>query len=116
MLKTKKINSIKVKPVIVTKKEEDFCKELLPRANANVWFCAKTNSGKTVALFTMLKCLYKNARKRKKMFILVPFAGKANKDPTWQRILDYFEEKEHASVWDPMESDDDSGGQGGGTP
>src|SRR5690348_4337800 len=91
MLKTKKINSEKVEPVIASKIKPEKIKgfSLFPEIYANIFLCARKKSGKTSAIFKILQsCVNKDTK-------IVIFASTINKDDTLIHIVNYFKKKKN---------------------
>lgn len=91
MLKTKKINDEKVEPVIMPKvnPKKILGYALFPEIYANIFLCARKKSGKTSAIFKILKsCVGKYTK-------LIMFASTITKDATLIHIVDYFKKKKN---------------------
>lgn len=89
MISLKQINYHRVKKIHIPKRDTrpirgfDICEELY----ANIFLCARKKSGKTSALFKIMKeCI---GRKTK----IYVFCSTAYKDPNWIQIRKYFENK-----------------------
>ena len=61
--------------------------KLFPEVYANIFLCARKKSGKTSAIFKILKaCADKDTE-------INNFASTLNKDPNWKHIIKYFKKK-----------------------
>jgi len=90
MLKTKKINKIKVKPIPVKKIDTDKIKgyDMFPEIYANIFLCAKKKSGKTSCVSKILKeCVNKDTR----VFIFCPTH---RKDESYKHIANFLDSKD----------------------
>lgn len=90
MISLKKINTQKVNKIPIPDEDtrpikgHDICEEVF----ANIFLCAKKKSGKTSALFKILKeCVVKKT-------IIVIFCSTAYKDECWIQIRKYFTNKD----------------------
>ena len=103
-LSLKKINNEKVKKIHLPKVDTRPIRgyNVCPELYSNVYFCARKKSGKTSALFKMLKaCMGKDTK-------LVVFCSTVYKDPNWIEIRRYFENLDidveiHTSIRDDGE-------------
>ena len=89
MISLKQINCQYVKPIPIPDEDHrpikgfDICEEVY----ANIFLCARKKSGKTSALFKILKeCSSKKT-------IIIVFCSTAYKDKNWIQIRKYFEQK-----------------------
>ena len=89
MIRTRKINKHKVVPIDVPKVEPDRIKgyDLIPRLYCTIFICAKKESGKTNAIFKILK---ECTGKKTHLYII---SSTAFNDDNWLAIVDYFEKK-----------------------
>ena len=90
-IRIKKINNEVVKPIKVPVVDPDKVGgfSLFENLYANIFLCAKKNSGKTNAIF---KILQKCAGKNTDIYI---FCSTAKKDATWLAIRKYFKKKKN---------------------
>jgi len=91
MIKIKKINDEKVKPINLPKIDVDRIKgnKLFPELYANIFLCARKKSGKTNCIFKILKsCSDKDTR-------FVFFSTTVHKDDNIKHIIKYFKNKEN---------------------
>jgi len=89
MIKIKKINKEVVKPIPILKIDPEKIKgyQLFPELYANIFLCARKKSGKTNAIFKILKsCSDKDTR----FFI---FSTTVHKDQNMKHIIKYFKNK-----------------------
>lgn len=89
MISLKQINNQKVKAIPIPDEDNrpikgfDICEEVY----ANIFLCARKKSGKTSALFKIVKeCAGRNT-------IIIVFCSTAYKDKNWIQIRKYFEKK-----------------------
>ena len=89
MIRLEQINKQYVKAIPIPDEDKrpikgyDICEELY----ANIFLCAKKKSGKTSALFKMLKeCCSLNTK-------IIVFCSTVYKDKNWVQIRKYFESK-----------------------
>ena len=90
MISLKQINNQYVRPIAIPSqldkrpiKGYDICEEIY----ANIFLCAKKKSGKTSALFKIMKeCTDKRT-------IIIVFCSTCYKDENWIEIRKYFEKK-----------------------
>jgi len=89
MISVKKVNHQKVKKIYIPKQDKrpikgfDICEEVY----ANIFLCARKKSGKTCALFKIMKeCAIKRT-------IIYVFCSTVYKDLNWIEIRKYFEKK-----------------------
>lgn len=90
MINVKQINKIKVLPIPhhAPKPEEILGYDLFEEIYSNIFLCAKKNSGKTCAIFTILKnCINKNST----VYI---FASTVNNDSNWLHIIEWLRKKQ----------------------
>lgn len=87
-LETIKVSNKKVKPVKIEVSDRPVKgADWFPVAYSNMYLLAKKNSGKTTTIYNILKhCCGKHT---KFMF----FSSTINKDPTWKKIIEYWEDK-----------------------
>ena len=90
MIKLQKINNEVVKPIPIKKIPPRNIKgcDLFPELYANVFLLAKKKSGKTSAIYKILK---KCADEKSKVVI---FASTVHKDPNWIAIVKWLKKKE----------------------
>ena len=89
MISLQKINNQRVKKIHLPKKDTRPVKgfEICEEVYANIFLCARKKSGKTSALFKIMKeCSDKNT-------IFIIFCSTCYKDPNWIQIRKYFEKK-----------------------
>jgi len=89
MIRIKKINKHIVKPIDVPKVEPERIKgfDLIPKLYCAMFICAKKESGKTNAIFKILKeCTGKNTT----LYIV---SSTVFNDDNWREIVKYFEKK-----------------------
>src|SRR5574338_1072384 len=89
MIRIKKINKHKVKPIPVPTVEPDKIKgyDLIPKLYCTIFICAKKESGKTNTTFKILKeC---SSKKSELNFI----SSTIFNDENWIKICEYFENK-----------------------
>ena len=89
MISLKQINKQFVKAIPIPNEDTrpikgyDICEEVY----ANIFLCARKKSGKTSALFKIMKeCAVKKT-------VILIFCSTAYKDPNWIQIRKYFENK-----------------------
>ena len=89
MISLKQINNQLVRPIPIPNEDKrpikgyDICKEIY----SNIFICAKKKSGKTSALFKILKeCSNKHT-------VIVVFCSTLYKDSTWVEICKFFQKK-----------------------
>ena len=90
MIKLRKINNEVVKPIPVKKINPNNIRgyDLFPELYANIFLLAKKKSGKTSAIYKILKkCADKNSK-------VVIFASTVHKDPNWLAIIKWLKKKE----------------------
>lgn len=85
MIKEEKINSIKVKPLIVHQQDTTKIKgaDLFPSLYYNLFLCSKKRSGKTSLINTIIQ----KATDKKTMFFI--FCPTVNVDDTWKMIVEW---------------------------
>ena len=88
-IQKKKISKHKVVPIDVPKPDPDRIKgyDLIPRLYCSIFLCAKKESGKTNAIFKILK---ECTGKKTHLYIV---ANTVFNDDNWIAIVDYFEKK-----------------------
>lgn len=91
MIKIKKINKEVVKPIPLQKIDPEKIKgyQLFPELYANIFLCARKKSGKTNAIFKILKSC---SDKDTKFYI---FSTTVHKDANMKHIIKYFKNKEN---------------------
>jgi hypothetical protein len=89
MIKIKKINHHIVKPIVVPKVEPDRIKgyDLINKLYCCIFICAKKESGKTNAIFKILK---ECTGKKTNLYII---SSTVYNDDNWIMITDFFEKK-----------------------
>lgn len=81
MIRSKKINDIKIDPLILNPEPKNILGyELFPTLHANIFICAPKNSGKTTVIKTILdKCADKDTH-------IIIFCATVNNDKSWIAI------------------------------
>src|ERR1700733_5878124 len=89
MIHIKKINSHIIKPIKVPKVEPDMIKgyDLIDKLYCTIFICAKKESGKTNAIFKILK---ECTGKKTNLYII---SSTVYNDDNWIEIVKYFENK-----------------------
>ena len=89
MIQIKKINSHVVKPIQVPKVEPERIEgyDLIPKLYCCIFICAKKESGKTNAIFKILK---ECTGKKTNLYII---SSTVYNDDNWINIVKYFENK-----------------------
>lgn len=90
MIRSKRINNHKIKPIKVPKVNPDRIKgySLIPKLYCTMFLCAQKESGKTNAIFKILK---ECANKKTHIFIV---SSTVYNDDNWIEIVKYFEDKD----------------------
>lgn len=89
MLTLKQINDKKVQKIYIPEEDTRPIKgsAVCPEVYSNIFLCAKKKSGKTSAIFMLLKeCTNRNT-------VIIVFCSTAFKDANWIQIRKYFEKK-----------------------
>ena len=89
MIRSKTINDIVVKSVVISDKPKDkiLGSDLFPKLNANILITAPKNSGKTTVIYRIIdECADKDTH-------VIIFAATVNNDPMWKEIKKMLQKK-----------------------
>lgn len=89
MIKEEKVNSIKVKPLVVSQTDSSKIKgaELFPSLYYNTFICSKKKSGKT----SLINTIFNKCTDKKTIFFI--FCPTVHIDPTWKMIVEQLEQR-----------------------
>jgi hypothetical protein len=89
MIRTKKINDVRVKPIKIPKLDKLKIKgyDMFSEIYSNIFICARKKSGKSTVVFNILKeCSGKNTK-------VIIFGATIHKDPVYVQLIKHFEKK-----------------------